>query len=310
MTKAREIAIRTRGAQGRAPWMTSEMIAELAYRLTMRDRQLLTVVWEHRVLTTTQLATLFFPSAERARQRLNRLHGLHALLRFRPWTPTGSKPWHWVLGPAGARVLAIEQGQDLSAFGYRQDAATAIAVSSRLSHQIGVNDFFVTLHAHAAESSNAAALEQWWSEHRCAALWGDLARPDAFGRWTQTRADGPTSTLDFFLEHDTGTETLARVTAKLGGYADLAEATGITTPVLFWLPSAKRETNLRRLLGAPEIPVATAVHAAAASSAGPAGPVWQPAGDTGPRRSLSDLARLWRTVPRQDDAPGSEAVSL
>jgi hypothetical protein len=290
--------------------MTSEMIADLAYRLTMRDRHLLDLVWEHRVLTTTQLATLFFPSPERARQRLNRLHRLHALLRFRPWTPVGSKPWHWVLGPAGAHVLAIEHGKPFSAFGYRQDAATAIAVSSRLSHQIGVNDFFVALHAHAAGLGNAAALEQWWSEHRCARLWGDLAHPDAFGRWTQRRADGSSSTLDFFLEHDTGTETLARVIAKLGGYADLAEATGTTTPVLFWLPSPKREANLRRLLSAPEIPVATAVHTAAASSAGPAGPIWQPAGDAGTRRSLSDLAHLWRTVPRQDDGTGSEAEGL
>src|SRR5690606_34143862 len=163
-----------------------------------------------------------------------------------------------VLGPAGAHVLAVEHGKNVTEFGYRQDTATAIAVSPRLTHQIGVNEFFVCLHAHSRRQGGT--VEQWWSEHRCAAMWGDLARPDAFGRWTQHRADGTTATLDFFLEHDTGTETLARVTAKLGRYADLAEATGTTTPVLFWLPSPKREANLRRLLDTPEIPVATAVH--------------------------------------------------
>jgi hypothetical protein len=298
MTRPHTTSTRLRGSQIRAPRVSAEVVAELAYRLTARDREVLTLVWEHRVLTTGQLTRLFFPTPERARQRLNHLHRHHALLRFRPWTPVGSKPWHWVLGPVGAHVLAVEHGQNITEFGYRQDTATAIAVSPRLAHQIGVNEFFVSLHVCARHQ--AGTVEQWWSEQRCAALWGDLARPDAFGRWTQTRADGVSSTLDFFLEHDTGTETLARVVAKLSGYADLAEATGTTTPVLFWLPSPKREANLRRLLGTPEISVATAVHTPTTSVNGPAGAVWQPAGATGPRYRLVDLAALWTIVTRRD----------
>src|SRR5690606_20996740 len=121
--------------------------------------ELLTLVWEHRVLTTGQLTMLFFPSPERARQRLNRLHRLHTLLRFRPWTPVGSKPWHWVLGPAGAHILAIEHRKTVSEFGYRQDAVTGIAVSPRLAHQIGVNDFFVQLHAHARHRADGTTLD-------------------------------------------------------------------------------------------------------------------------------------------------------
>ncbi|MWA02770.1 hypothetical protein F8568_020800 [Actinomadura sp. LD22] len=306
MTRRRTTDTRLRGSQIRAPRLSADVIADLVYRLTARDRDLLALVWEHRVLTTGQLTRLFFPTPERARQRLNHLHRHHALLRFRPWTPVGSKPWHWILGPAGAHVLAVEQGRSITEFGYRQDTATAIAVSPRLAHQVGVNEFFVALHVCARRQGGA--VEQWWSESRCAALWGDLAHPDAFGRWTTLRTDGSSSTLDFFLEHDTGTEPLARVIAKLGGYADLAEATGTTTPVLFWLPSAKREANLRRLLGTPEIPVATAVHTPATSPDGPAGPVWQSAGATGPRHRLSDLAHVWATVPRHDhhrDSAGS-----
>ena len=300
MARQPKTSTRLRGAQGRPPRMTPELVAEVAYRLTTRDRDLLALVWEHRVLTTAQLTVLFFPSPERARQRLNRLHRLHALLRFRPWASVGSAPWHWVLGPAGAHVLAIEDGQSTAEFGYRQDTVTGIAVSPRLGHQVGVNDFFVRLHAHARRRGGGTALEQWWSEQRCAAHWGDLARPDAFGRWSQPGPDGTSSTLDFFLEHDTGTETLARVAGKLGGYADLAEATGITTPVLIWLPSTAREANLRKLLGSPEVPVATAVHAPATAPAGPAGAVWQPAGTTGSRYRLGDLAAVWATVQRPD----------
>ncbi|GAA1836354.1 replication-relaxation family protein [Actinomadura chokoriensis] len=302
MTRPHTTGTRLRGTQIRAPRVSAEVVAELVYRLTVRDRNLLALVWEHRVLTTGQLTRLFFPSPERARQRLNHLYNHHALLRFRPWTPVGSKPWHWVLGPAGAHVLAVEHGQTIAEFGYRQDTATAIAVSPRLAHQIGVNEFFTSLHVCARR--RGGALEQWWSEHRCAALWGDLTRPDAFGRWTQTRPDKMSLTLDFFLEHDTGTETLARVARKLGGYADLAEATGTTTPVLIWLPSARREANLRALLGAPEVPVATAVHTPATSPDGPAGPVWLPAGTTGRRLRLADLATFWGTVPRDESETG------
>lgn len=298
--RQKKVSTRLRGTQVRPPRMTADLLAQVAYRLTARDRELLTLVWEHRVLTTGQLTMLFFPSPERARQRLNRLHRLHTLLRFRPWTPVGSKPWHWVLGPAGAHILAIEHGKTVSEFGYRQDAVTGIAVSPRLAHQIGVNDFFVQLHAHARHRADGTTLNQWWPEQRCAAHWGDLARPDAFGRWTQARPGGTTNTLDFFLEHDTGTETLARVAGKLGGYADLAEATGTTTPVLIWLPSPTREANLRALLGTPEVPVATAVHTPATAPEGPAGPVWLPAETSGPRRRLADLAALWNITQRQE----------
>ena len=278
-----------------APAVTPEMIAHLAYRLTDRDRQILELVWEHRVLTTDQLTAIFFPSPIRARQRLARLRGLFALLRFQPWTPVGSRPQHWVLGPTGAYVLAVQRGISVKELGYRQGRALDAAVSPRLGHQVGVNDFFAHLHAHARRRGDGTALREWWSERRCASLWGDLARPDAFGRWTEPQENGRPATVDFFLEHDTGSETLRRVTAKLDGYTALAESTGITTPVLFWLPSPTREANLRKALGTPDVPVATAVHTPATAPDGPAGPLWLPVGTTGPRRRLSALAHAWPT---------------
>ena len=145
-----------------------------------------------------------------------------------------------------------------------------------------------------------AALTCWWSERRCAALWGDLARPDGYGQWTEHAPAGPAVT-DFFLEYDTGSENLHRVAAKLAGYRDLAARTGITTPVLFWLPTARREAGLRALLAStagsgpgartagaiPGVPVATTTPEAAAGGAGPAGAIWLPAGQPGPRLRLA-----------------------
>lgn len=275
------------------PRVTQTLIADLAERLTPRDAEILDAVWEHRVLTTDQLTAIFFPSVHRARHRLLDLHELRALDRFRPWAPTGSRPWHWILGTTGAHHLAAQRGITPAELRYRPDSASAIALSSRLNHQVGVNEFFAQLHATARRRADGSAVAEWWPERRCTALWGDLARPDAYGRWTEPTPTGRPDTIDFFLEHDTGTETLARVVAKLEGYTALAEATGITTPVLFWLPNSTREANLRKLLTSNDAPTATAVHTPATAPDGPAGPVWLPAGSTGPRRPLIALRDAW-----------------
>ena len=136
--------------------------------------------------------------------------------------------------------------------------------------------------------------------------------------WTKFSARTPAVT-DFFLEYDTGTENLHRVAAKLAGYRDLAARTGITTPVLFWLPTARREASLRALLAStagrgspgvrtagaiPGVPVATTTPEAAASGTGPAGAIWLPAGQPGPRLRL---ARAGATTPAQPPATGQQA---
>ncbi|RFS85982.1 hypothetical protein D0T12_04920 [Actinomadura spongiicola] len=289
---------------------TPELFLELRARLTDRDRALLELVWEHRVLTTHQLAAIFFTTPGKARDRLLRLFHLKALERFQPWVPVGAAPYHWVIGPLGAQHLAAHRDTTLAGLGYRRATVLQISHSRHLAHQVGVNEFFTQLHAHARRTPGAH-LDKWWPERRCTQLWGDLARPDAYGRWTDTTPDDKSpTTIDFFLEHDTGSVTLAKVAAKLNGYEALTEATGITTPVLFWLPNARREAHLRTLLGTPPIPVATAVHTSAnTTTEGPAGPVWLPAGKDGPRRRLTDLKLAPpppETHPAQTEEPGCQ----
>jgi protein involved in plasmid replication-relaxation len=283
---------RHRSKAGATPRVSLEVLADLVHRLTPRDRAVLELVWEHRVLTTHQLAATMYPTPGKARHRLLELHRLSALERFQPWTPVGTMPWHWVLGPGGAHVLAGQRGIDVADLGYRRTTALAICHSTKLGHQIGVNEFFTQLHAYARRRGDGTAVAEWWPERRCAALWGDLTRPDAYGRWVQAGAGDPQE-LDFFLEYDTGSETLRRVVDKLAGYTTLADSTGISTPVLLWLPSRTREVNLRKLLGTPETPVATAVHTASTDLEGPAGPIWLPADSAGPRRRLIELADHW-----------------
>ncbi len=132
-------------------------------------------------------------------------------------------------------LLAAEDGITTADLGYRRDRSMAIALSPRLAHNTGANGIFTALAAAARASGGQQALECWWGERRCAAAWGDHARPDGYGRWSEQAPGQPPAAVDFFLEYDTGTEPLSRVVAKLAGYAALAARTGITTPVLFWL---------------------------------------------------------------------------
>jgi Replication-relaxation len=65
--------------------------------LTERDRYLVRMVGEHRVLTTDQLAALGFGNVITARHRLSLLVRLGVLRRFRPRREVGSAPWHFLL---------------------------------------------------------------------------------------------------------------------------------------------------------------------------------------------------------------------
>jgi hypothetical protein len=290
---------RAGGRLARSP----QLAAELSARLTARDRWLLRMLCEHRVLTTAQVTQLAFGTARAATARMSLLYAYRAVDRFRPLAPAGSSPLHFILDEGGAMLLAEEDGITPADLGYRRDRSMAIALSPRLAHDTGANGIFTALAAAARASGGQAALESWWGARRCAATWGGHARPDGYGRWTGQPPGGPAATVDFFLEYDTGTESLRRVVAKLAGYAALAARTGITTPVLFWLRSPSREAALHaRLAGPPPpgirdaasaaqipgVPVATASPGAAPQ--GPAGAAWLPAASPGPRLSLAQLA--------------------
>ncbi|OZM76573.1 replication-relaxation family protein [Pseudonocardia sp. MH-G8] len=281
---------------------SAEHQATLAWRLTPRDHWIVAMLAEHRVLTATQITDMAFPSFRSGRQRLRELHQWSVVDRFQPFATVGSAPMHYVLAPAGAAVLAAAHGLEPRDLGYRHDRTLGIAHSLQLAHTVGVAEWFASLVSAARHSTaqhitetKPTALETWWSETRCARLFGDLVRPDGYGRWT-TRG----RRVEFFLEFDLGTEALSRVAAKLAGYAALAAATGITTPLLVWLPTPRREAGARtalhrawRDLDRPAtVPVATAAaglldpHAPHPS---PADPVWLPLHATSTRREGARL---------------------
>ena len=277
-----------------APAARRAALAELAARLTTRDRWLLHALRENQTLTGPQIARIAFDHPRVANKRLKVLtEDLRVIDRFRPLRAIGSAPEHYVLGAYGAQVLAAEAGVTIKQLGYHRSRALAVAHSPRLNHVVGVAEVYSHLAAASRATTDAqGALVSWWSELTCFHLYGDLARPDAFGRWQAPAPRGTVRPAEFFLEYDTGSENLDRVVGKLDGYARLASVTGIDTPVLFWLQSPLRERALHRLLALdpPAVPVATATPAATEDTT-PAGPVWELAARRAARRlHLSELS--------------------
>ena len=111
------------------------------------------------------------------------------------------------------------------------------------------------------------------------------ARPDGLVRWHDSG-----QRVWFALEHDTGTEPLPRLHAKLAGYRELA-MTNRPVLVLFWLHSRTRETNFHRLLhtrGSASYLATASRDYSTELGTSPAGALWRtPGSDT--RRHLADL---------------------
>ena len=259
-------------------------LAQLAHRLTPRDVWLVEMLHEHRVLTSHHITALAFTGHRCANRRMRQLYFMGVVDSFRPLRQAGSAPEHYTLGKAGAELLAARAGVDLAATGWRKDTCARIAFSPTLDHTLGVNTLLVPLAAQRR-------LPVWLSENSATRLWGDWIRPDAYAH---TTASGDLL-LPFFLEYDTGSYNLARIEAKLPGYASLAATTGTRTPLLIHTSTARRETALRARLAETAdrlgLPIATGNTQLADPTTADA---WLPL-TTAPskRLTLTELAKHW-----------------
>jgi hypothetical protein len=276
-----------RGAGTGARSKDEAALLDVPAHLTERDRWLVRLVGEHRVLTTGQLCALGFANLTTARHRLSALVRLGLLRRFRPHPPAGSAPWHYVLGPVGAALLGVEDRDEKKwAPQARADRQLGLERSPRLGHMTGRNQFFVALAAHARE--HGGELREWRNETHAAAhalgdllvapgTWDRLPRPDGAGTWAE---DG--RAVSFLLEYDLGTEHLPVLAAKLDGYALLASVLAETgqaaAPLLFCFGSPRREQAARRALAACRDSAAVRIATTAIDpyATSPAGPVWLP----------------------------------
>ena len=247
------------------------------------------------VLTPRLVAEAFFESEYCARKRLVALYRLGVLGRFRPrreeW---GSHPYHYVLSPGGAAVVAAERGEDPARTRKRLLASRVLSLSrsQRLEHIVGVNGVWAALAGRARDGDGRLAL--WLTEAQCARWAKGIVRPDAYFEWAAGDA-----AAECFLEYDRGTETLDRLRAKLAGYERFERERGASAWVLFAFESARREANARRALADATVPLATS---ALCDSVGAGGAAWLPVG-TNERLRPEDLS----LVPKPPEAEARAA---
>ncbi|MGF1425012.1 replication-relaxation family protein [Kitasatospora sp. LaBMicrA B282] len=256
----------------------------LIRRLTARDIWVLEMLLEHTYLTSTHLTQLLGVSRRSVNRRLATLTDLGLLSSFRPHHRPGSAPEHHLLGATGASLLAARYATTPAALGWHRDQATRALFSPFLTHDTGLRTFFIQL----ARPTTGGQLTGWWSERRCARLWGDLAAPDGYGHHT-----GPHGQTAFFVEYDTGTEPLPRLAAKLDNYAELATATRTRPLLLFTLHSTTREINLHQRLNHHPALNRISVATTGRDQHHPAERAWLPLTHSAARANLAELPGAW-----------------
>ncbi len=180
-----------------------------AAHLTSRDQVVLTLLDEHRTLTTDQIAAILFDTPAAGRARLYRLRRAGWLDTFTPIRAGRALGTHWVLGAAGARWAAHHDGRRPPSLRELRDRNESLAASPHLAHTDGQNQFFIDLLAQARrppadrEATEPVAarptrpvgpvrpaglvgptrLARWWSPVRTASAFGQRIRPDGHGVW-------------------------------------------------------------------------------------------------------------------------------
>lgn len=268
----------------RKPHASASLLAA-STRLTARDYVLATLLADHRVLTTHQIAAILFRSQRTCLNRLVRLRALDFIDRFRPVGAAYGTPWHWLTATLADRYVRLAREERPASARMLRQQQDAIMASPQLGHLVGATQFGVDLIATARTDADAR-LRRWWSAAAATAAFGRRIRPDAHGVWYHAGRE-----VGWFLEHDAGTEDHPRLVAKLDAYRNLRRDGGPDYPVLFWLPTRRRETHLHHHFAASHtagVIVATAARDNLGEY-GPAGPVWRIAGNGGERYALCEL---------------------
>jgi Replication-relaxation len=215
-------------------------LLDVLHRLTPRDERLLMWLHHHQVLTGNQITAALFGSQRAAQLRLSTLRGLGFVARFARYLGGPATTVGWTLGLNGARYAHAVLGLAPPRPSVLQQRNAATATSPRLGHQVGVNEFFIRLHAYSRRHPGHA-LTVWWSEQQTATGFPDV-HPDAYGQWT---AGG--HTVGFFLEYETGSQHPPALVARIEDYRSAAD-TGTRLPIVIWVPTSSHEQAVHQAL--------------------------------------------------------------
>jgi hypothetical protein len=225
--------------------------------------------------------------------------------RFVPRRPGTIFPIHWIAGPLAARYAALSQDKRPPSPKLLRERQDGIVVSPQLRHRVGANQFFTDLLSHARTEPGARLL-RWWPEARTSTALGRRVRPDGYGIWSEGGA-----VTGFWLEHDNNTEPLGRLLSKVDSYRRLHADGAPRLPVLFWLPTTARETNLHKRLAGISFAGVTVATAArdTTTHAGlsPADAIWRLAGNGRHRLRLAELPSAPGTSGAYNPGPPTAA---
>jgi hypothetical protein len=226
----------------------------LASHLTERDRRIAKDCFEFRVLTSSQITRLYFPSARTATARLDMLYRLRVLDRFRPSLPMGegTAPYHWFLDEAGALIVADLLDRDRSELGWQHSVAASIATSQKLDHHVEVNEFFTRLSVEAQRAGGS--LSEWYGERTLHHMFAGTMIPDGYGVLSLPGRHE----LHILIELDRASETSARLRKKAADYEchlPYSALGKIDVLVLLLVPSARRATTARLAVAKSAVPI-------------------------------------------------------
>jgi Replication-relaxation len=225
--------------------LTRQDVIALRRSLLARDVCVLSLLAQHRYLTTSLIQALAFPSLRSAQKRLQWLALQGLVVRGDQLEPTNGR-WRrhssvFMLSERGATVVAACQGLDPKPF-IRRAWVTAHRIL-HLEHTLEANAFFVAL-AEASRDRPNEGLYHWIGDDSMRANFQargiDLA-PDGWGRYLVGERE-----ITFMLEWDRGTELPQRISAKAAAYAEgYAGRPYDSDHVLFVAPSTRRESTIR-----------------------------------------------------------------
>jgi len=227
-----------------------------------RDKEMLTRVWEDRMLFTSRIGRIFFTGKARTNTRLRKLWENGYLDRY--FLPTlmfhGSTEALYMLGSKGvdiaAATLGVERTEIARGLSYLKHKVRTHSFLLSLDHILAVADFRIAFEE-AARSHPEISLEGWIAERMCEAsyrFWrigGKVAgklRPDGY---CQCRYGE--KIYSFFVEVDLGTMSSKAIAHKIQRYLDYsasgryAKRFGVKYfRVLMATTSAQRMANLKR----------------------------------------------------------------
>lgn len=261
--------------------LTADRLVELASHLTDRDREIAMALYEHRILTSSQLTLLFFSGRRRAMDRLLFLYRARVLDRFYPPRPFayGKPQAHWLLDEAGAHIAAACLGVDRRQLPWRQRENWG--THPQLAHHLEVNTFVTDLIA-ATLPHPAFGVVEW---RGCGSVKDQM--PDGVGLVPDTGflLCTPVGVVDCVVELDRGTEPGSVLEHKLRMYRKAAGRSRDRCCVLFVVPSSRRTQTLEaantRAADRSQYDEAWPVFVTTAPELrefGPLGPIWQPLG--------------------------------